>query len=147
MPGRTLLAQQEGVEAQMVDRQVKPALPRDSSLPVAAGVIIHQLLLIRHPEQPPHLQLRLPKLPTVLLLFLPLLQPVLLCDYTLQEVTSLTHRYTQVEKQSEGDKQEVTYRDLPFDKGGDVFIIVEDGDGLQQVGLQPIPVLRYLLPG
>ena len=114
----------------MVDRQVKPALPRDSSLPVATGVIVHQLLLIRHPEQPPHLQLCLPKLPTVLLLFLPLLQPVLLCDDTLQEETSFTDRYTQVEKQAEEQKQEVTYRNLPFDKGSDVFIVVEDGDGL-----------------
>lgn len=32
-------------------------------------------------------------------------------------------------------EQEVTYRDLPFDEGGDIFIVVEDGDSLQQVGL------------
>lgn len=94
MAGRTLLAQQEGVEAQVVDGQVKPALPRHSALPVAAGVIIHQLLLLRHPKQPPHLQLRLPKLPTVLLLIVPLLQPVLLRDEALQEVTSLIDRFT-----------------------------------------------------
>lgn len=42
--------------------------------------------------------------------------------------------------------QAVTYADLSLDEGGDVFIVVEDGDGLQQVGLQPIPVLRDLLP-
>lgn len=90
MAGHTLLAQQEGVEAQVVDRQVEPALPWHSTLPVAAGVIIHQLLLIRHPKQPPHLQLCLPKLPTILLRLLPLLQTVLFCDDALQEVTSLS---------------------------------------------------------
>lgn len=93
MVDHTLLAQQEGVEAQVVDRQVEPALPWDSSLPVAAGVIIHQLLLVRHPKQPPHLQLCLPKLPRVLLLLLPLLHSVLLSNDTLQEVISLTNRY------------------------------------------------------
>lgn len=43
--------------------------------------------------------------------------------------------------------QEVTYRDLSFDEGGDIFIVVKDGDGLQQVGLQPFPVICDLLPG
>lgn len=91
---RTLLAQQKGVEAQVVDGQVEPALPWHSALPVAAWIIIHQLLFIWHPKQPPHLQLRLPKLPTVLFLILPLFRPVLLCNDALQEVTSVTNRIT-----------------------------------------------------
>lgn len=70
MAARTFLSKQEGVEAQVVDGQVEPALSWDSALPVAAGVIIHQLLLLRHAKQLPHLQLCLPKLPAVLLVLL-----------------------------------------------------------------------------
>lgn len=51
----TLLAQQVRVEAQVVDAEVETALPGHSALPVAAGVIVHQLLLVWHPEQPPKL--------------------------------------------------------------------------------------------
>lgn len=63
----TLFSKQEGVEAQVIDGEVEPALTRHSTLPVAARVIVHQLLLLRHPKQLPHLQLRLPKLPTILI--------------------------------------------------------------------------------
>lgn len=89
LAARTFFAQQEGVEAQVVDGQVEPALPWDSAFPGAAGVIVDQLLLLRHPEQPAHLQLRLPELPALLLRLLALLQPLLLRDDALQEVTML----------------------------------------------------------
>lgn len=51
----TLLAQQVRVEAQVVDAEVETALPGHPALPVAAGVIVHQLLLVWHPEHPPKL--------------------------------------------------------------------------------------------
>ena len=35
----------------MVDAQVEPALARHLALPVAAGVVVDQLLLLRHAEQ------------------------------------------------------------------------------------------------
>lgn len=37
------------------------------------------------------------------------------------------------------------YLNFSFDKGGDVILVLEDGEGLQQVVLQPLPVLRDLL--
>lgn len=37
------------------------------------------------------------------------------------------------------------YMDLALDKGGDVFLAIEDGQGLQQVAFQPFPVLCDLL--
>lgn len=40
----------------------------------------------------------------------------------------------------------MTYRDLSFDEGGDVFVVVKDGDGLEEIGFQPIPVLSDLFP-
>lgn len=132
----------------MVDGQVEPTLSRHSALPIAAGVIVHQLLLVRHPEEPPHLHLCLSELPTVLLLLLTLLGTILLCNDALQK-SDITHQ-----RQSGGTKEaekgrrppQKTHQDLSFDEGGNVFFIVKDGDGLQQVGLQPIPVLRDLLP-
>lgn len=39
----------------MVDAEVETALPGHSALPVATGVVVHQLLLVWHPEQPPKL--------------------------------------------------------------------------------------------
>lgn len=144
--GRTLLAQQEGVKAQVVDGQVQPALPRHSALPVAAGVIIHQLLLIRHPKQPPHLQLSFQKLCAVLHVLLALLQTALLSNDALQEAAQFSSRnHAGGEKQRLEEKR--TYADLSFDKGDDVFITFKDRDGLQQVGLQPVPVFSDLLPG
>lgn len=89
---RTLLAQQEGVKAQVVDGEVKPALSWHSALPVAAGVIINQLLLIRHPKQPPHLQLSFQKLATVLHMLLTLLQSALLSNDALQEAAWFSQR-------------------------------------------------------
>lgn len=52
----TLFAQQVRVETEVVDAEVETALPGYSALPVAAGVVVHQLLLVRHPEQPPELR-------------------------------------------------------------------------------------------
>lgn len=40
----TFLAQQEGVEAEVVGAEVQPALPGNPALPAAAGVIGDQLL-------------------------------------------------------------------------------------------------------
>lgn len=39
----------------------------------------------------------------------------------------------------------VTHLHLPFDKAGDVVLVVEDRQGVQQVLLQPVPVLVDLL--
>lgn len=39
----------------MVDAEVQPSLPRHFALPVAAGVVVDQLLLLRHAEQLPEL--------------------------------------------------------------------------------------------
>lgn len=47
----TFLPQQVGVEAQVVDAEIQPPLPRHFALPVAAGVVVDQLLLLRHAEQ------------------------------------------------------------------------------------------------
>lgn len=38
-----------------------------------------------------------------------------------------------------------THLHLPFDEAGDVLLAVEDGQGVQQVLLQPVPVLLHLL--
>lgn len=78
-PTLTLLAQQEGVEAQVVDSQVEPALPGHMALPVAAGVVVDQLLPLVHPKLLPHLQLGLLELPRVLV-SLGLQVLVLFCD-------------------------------------------------------------------
>lgn len=53
----------------MVDAEVHPSLPRDFALPVAAGVIVDQLLLIRHPKQLPELSAGLLELVRVIVLF------------------------------------------------------------------------------
>lgn len=39
------------------------------------------------------------------------------------------------------------YLDLSFDEGGDVVLVLEDGERLQQVVFQPLPVLRDLFTG
>lgn len=82
----TLLAQQKGVEAKVVDGQVEPALPRHSALPVAAGVVVDQLLPLGHPELLPHFQLGLLELPRVFI-SLGLHVLVLFCDDALEEDT------------------------------------------------------------
>ncbi len=79
----TLFSQQEGVEAEVIYRQVDPALPRDSALPVAAGVIVHQLLFLRHSKQLPHLQLGFTELPRILV-FLRFATFILFSDDALQ---------------------------------------------------------------
>lgn len=53
----------------MVDAEVQPSLSRDFALPVAAGVIVDQLLLIRHPKQLPELDAGLLELVRVVVLF------------------------------------------------------------------------------
>lgn len=40
-----------------------------------------------------------------------------------------------------------TYLNLSFDEGRDVVLILKDGERLQQVVFQPLPVLRDLFPG
>lgn len=79
----TFLPQQEGVEAQVVDGQVEPALPGHSALPVAAGVVVDQLLTLRHPKLLPHLQLGLLEFSRVLI-SLGLQVLVLFCNDTLE---------------------------------------------------------------
>lgn len=83
-PMLTFLAQQEGVEAQVVDSQVEPALPGHAALPVAAGIVVDQLLPLRHPKLLPHLQFGLLELPRVLL-SLRLQVLVLFCNDTLED--------------------------------------------------------------
>lgn len=39
------------------------------------------------------------------------------------------------------------YLDLSFDKGGDVVLVLKDGESLQQVVFQPLPVLCDLFAG
>lgn len=39
----------------------------------------------------------------------------------------------------------ISYLDLSFDKGSNVILILKDGEGLQQVMFQPLPVLCDLL--
>lgn len=51
----------------MVDGQVEPALPGHPALPVAAGVVVDQLLALWHPELLPHLQFSLLELSRVLI--------------------------------------------------------------------------------
>lgn len=48
---RTFFAQQEGVETQVVDAEIEPALSGYFALPVAAGVIVHQLLFLGHSKE------------------------------------------------------------------------------------------------
>lgn len=65
----TFFSQQVGVEAQVVDAEVQPSLSRDFALPVAAGVIVDQLLLVWHPKQLPELGPGLLELVRVVVLF------------------------------------------------------------------------------
>lgn len=83
----TFLAQEEGVEAEMIDAEVQPALAGYPALPAAAGVIGDQLLCLREVE--PGLKLD-QGLPELLRVFLLLSKPAarLLCNQ------SLTHRQT-----------------------------------------------------
>lgn len=53
----------------MVDAEVQPSLSRDFALPVAAGVIVDQLLLVRHPKELPELRAGLLELVRVVVLF------------------------------------------------------------------------------
>lgn len=146
MRNPTFFSQQVGVEAQVVDAEVQPALSRDFALPVAAGVIVDQLLLIRHPKQLPELGAGLLELVRVVVLFDVMVLVVLRDDPLRQR----GHRRTcGGSVLSENSSWEVClfrfYLDFSFDKGGDVVLVLEDGEGLQQVVLQPLPVLRDLL--
>lgn len=40
-----------------------------------------------------------------------------------------------------------SYLDLSFDEGSDVVLVLKDGESLQQVVFQPLPVLRDLFTG
>lgn len=42
-------------------------------------------------------------------------------------------------------ERSIAHLHLPFDKAGDVVLVVEDRQGVQQVLLQPVPVLVDLL--
>lgn len=43
----------------MIDSEVQPTLPGHTSLPIAAGIVIDQLLHLGHPKLLPHLQFSL----------------------------------------------------------------------------------------
>lgn len=68
----------------MIDAEVKPSLPGNLPLPVAAGVIVDQLLLFWHPEQLPKLCTRLLELVCVFILF-DVLILIELCNDSLQQ--------------------------------------------------------------
>lgn len=67
----------------MVDAEVEPSLPRHLALPVAAGVIVDQLLLLGHPKQLPKLGAGLLELVCVIILF-DIMVLVVLCNDALQ---------------------------------------------------------------
>lgn len=64
----TLLAQEEGVEAEVVDAEVEPALAGHPALPAAAGVVGDQLLRLREVEPGLELHQGFPELLGLLLL-------------------------------------------------------------------------------
>lgn len=68
----------------MVDAEVEPSLSWHLALPVAAGVIVDQLLLLRHPKQLAKLGARLLELVRVVVLF-DVVVLVVLCDDALRE--------------------------------------------------------------
>lgn len=68
----------------MVDAEVEPSLPRHLSLPVAAGVIVDQLLLFGHPKQLAKLGAGLLELVCVVVLF-DIVVLVVLCDDALRQ--------------------------------------------------------------
>lgn len=55
----TLFAQQEGVETEVIDSEVQPSLPGYTAFPIAAGIVIDQLLHLGHPKLLPHFQFSL----------------------------------------------------------------------------------------
>lgn len=134
----TLFSKQEGVETQVIDREVEPALTWHSTLPVAARVIVHQFLLLRHPKQLPHLQLCLPKLPTILV-FLCLTAFILLSNdalHTNRPTEGCLLESPQVYKPEAGLVQcerlsPRAHLYLALDKSSDVFIVFKNGEGLQ----------------
>lgn len=67
----------------MVDAEVKPPLSGNLALPVAAGVIVDQLLLLRHPKQLTKLGAGLLELVCIFVLF-DIVVLVVLCDDSLR---------------------------------------------------------------
>lgn len=104
-PVLTFLAQQEGIEAQVVDGQVEPALPGHAALPVAAGIVVDKLLPLGHPKLLPHLQLGLLELPGVLV-SLGLQVLVLFRDDTLQEDKRVGYQQVQGSRRLDRQRQE-----------------------------------------
>lgn len=68
----------------MVDAEVEPSLSWHLAFPVAAGVIVDQLLLLRHPEQLAKLGAGLLELVCVVVLF-DIMVLVVLCDDALRQ--------------------------------------------------------------
>lgn len=60
---------------------------------------------------------------------------------------SISHRTSLYLKSKHQTSFLVSYLDLSFDKSGDVILILKDGESLQQVMFQPLPVLGDLFPG
>lgn len=144
----TFLPQQEGVEGHVVDAEVEEALPGHPALPAAARVVSHQLLRRRQAEVQLELLQRLPELPGVVLLGrLPALD--LLGDEALQ--TRRGSWGSAVEKNKTKNQphpwapSDASHLDFSFDEAGHILLVLEDGQRLQQVVEQPIPVLVHLL--
>lgn len=73
----------------MVDAEVEPTLPWHFAFPVAAGVIVDQLLFFRHPKQLTKFGAGLLELVRVVVLF-DVMVFVVLCDDALRRIESDT---------------------------------------------------------
>lgn len=54
---------------------------------------------------------------------------------------------SQSKMQKQTSNYSFSYLDLPFDEGGNIILVLEDGECLQQVMFQPLPVLCDFFPG
>lgn len=169
----TLFSQQVGVEAEVVDTEVQPSLTGHFSLPVAAGVVVHQLFLFGHAEELTKLCYCLFELIGVIIFFdvvafvvfsydalnsktdierLCLCSPKLLPYEISQNALQLTIFYfvLTILKENEQKLPFCDYLSVPnlnfsLYKSGDVIFILKYRERLQEVLLQPLPVLCDLL--
>lgn len=128
----------------MVDAQVQPSLSGDFALPVAAGIVVDQLLLIRHPKQLPELGAGLLELVRVVVL-LHVVVLVVLRDDPLRTCGCFSPLGKLRPHVWNFFYLILNYLNFSFDEGGDVVLVLKDGERLQQVVLQPLPVLCDLL--
>lgn len=75
----TFPSHKKGIKAQVVNTEVHPTLPGDLALPVAAGVVVDEFLLLGHPKQPMEFHNGFFKLLCVIV-FLHVVDFVILCN-------------------------------------------------------------------